>query len=79
MLWTDSDEIFRTCPKWDKEEVIRFGLDPDHCLDLLDPGIFKRNMDEIFIKCLKWDKEQSVKNTISMLMLGSKLRNYFME
>ena len=41
MLWRDSDEIFRTCPKWDKEEVIRFGLDPDHCLDLLDPGIFK--------------------------------------
>ena len=23
-LWTDSDEIFRTCPKWDKEKVIRF-------------------------------------------------------
>ena len=28
------------------------------------------DLDEIFIKCLKWDKEQSVKNTISMLMVG---------
>ena len=27
-------------------------------------------MDESFIKCLKWDKEQSIKNTISMLMVG---------
>ena len=26
--------------------------------------------DEIFIKCLKWDKEQSIKNTVSMLMVG---------
>ena len=30
------------------------------------------DLDEIFIKCLKWDKEQSVKNTISMLMVGFK-------
>ena len=28
------------------------------------------HLDEIFIKCLKWDKEQSIKNTISMLMVG---------
>ena len=28
------------------------------------------DLDKIFIKCLKWDKEQSVKNTISMLMVG---------
>ena len=33
----DFDEIFR-CPKWDKEQVIRFGSDLDHCLDHLDPG-----------------------------------------
>ena len=28
------------------------------------------DLDEIFIKCLKWVKEQSVKNTISMPMVG---------
>ena len=28
------------------------------------------DLDEIFIKCLKWNKEQSVKNIISMLMVG---------
>ena len=28
------------------------------------------DLNEIFIKCLKWDKEQSVKNIISMLMVG---------
>ena len=28
------------------------------------------DLDEIFIKCLKWDKEQSIKNTVSMLMVG---------
>ena len=28
------------------------------------------DLDEIFIKYLKWDKEQSIKNTISMLMVG---------
>ena len=22
--WVDFDEIFRKCPKWDKEQVIRF-------------------------------------------------------
>ena len=33
-LWTDFDEISRICPKWDKEQVIRFWeCDPDHCLD----------------------------------------------
>ena len=28
----DFDEIFRKCPKWDKEHVLRF-WDIDHCLD----------------------------------------------
>ena len=35
------------------------------------------DLDEIFIKCLKWDKEQSVKNTISMLMVGFQRQELF--
>ena len=32
----DFDEIFRKCPKWDKEQMIKFGSDLDHYLDHQD-------------------------------------------
>ena len=31
-------KFFGKCPKWDKEQVVRFGSDLDYCLDHLDPG-----------------------------------------
>ena len=46
----DFDEIFRKCPKWDKEQVIRFGSDLNHCLDHLDPSFFKGSYSKIILR-----------------------------
>ena len=44
----DFDEIFRECPKWDKEQVI-CGIDLDHCLNHLDPGFFKGSYSQMIL------------------------------